>query len=68
MSISVPDGNRRPGSMVETMGTLLPPDLREYGPYVDYRDGAVPGTPAPDSLRLEVARRLTWAVSWSAPS
>ena len=49
----------RPGSMVEAMGTLLPPDLREYGPYVDYRDNAARGAPPPD-LHAEVTRRLTW--------
>ncbi|WP_051340453.1 DEAD/DEAH box helicase [Azospirillum halopraeferens] len=48
----------RPGSPVEAMGTLLPPDLREYGPYVAYRDGA--GVPPPAGLVAEVTRRLTW--------
>ena len=47
----------RPGSMVELMGTLLPPDLREYGPYVEYRDSVAA---APTALCDEIARRLTW--------
>ena len=49
-----------PGSMVEAMATLLPPDLREYGPYLDYRDGAASGSAPLAALFDEVARRLTW--------
>ena len=49
----------RPGSLRETISTLLPPDLREYEPYLAYRQqaaDALPGTP----LRVGVEQRLTW--------
>ena len=49
----------RPGSMAEAMGTLLPPDLREYGPYLEYRDG-IPGAAPSATLFADVTRRLTW--------
>ncbi len=45
--------------MVEAIGTLLPPDLREYAPYVDYRDSATADS-VPENLLAEAARRLTW--------
>ena len=49
----------RPGSAVEAMGTLLPPDLGEFGPYVDYREARTGGPPS-EALRAEVESRLTW--------
>ncbi|MDR6775336.1 DEAD/DEAH box helicase [Azospirillum sp. BE72] len=58
----VPGRPGHQGGMVEAIGTLLPPDLREYGPYVAYRDGTG-GSPPGDllaDLLAEVTRRLTW--------
>ncbi|MDI4662609.1 MULTISPECIES: DEAD/DEAH box helicase [Cobetia] len=48
----------RPGTMKESMATLMPPDLREYEDYLDYRDSSAQ-TPAA-GLFEEVAKRLTW--------
>ena len=49
----------RPGSEREVMATLLPPDLREYGPYLDFRDSfSIPGPPS--RLRREFIQRLNW--------
>lgn len=48
------------GGMVEAIGTLLPPDLRDYGPYVALRDEAGRTAPPSDELVAEVVRRLTW--------
>lgn len=50
----------RPGSMKESMATLIPPDLREYAPYLNYRETLDPDTLPPRELFDEVAQRLTW--------
>ncbi|MBK1704776.1 hypothetical protein CKO40_09555 [Halochromatium glycolicum] len=51
-------GLGRPGSIKQALATLVPPDLREYAPYLAFRDGAVARPPA--ALRAEIATRLTW--------
>ena len=48
----------RPGSMKESMATLMPPDLREYADYLDYRDSSA--RMPPSGLLDELALRLTW--------
>lgn len=48
----------RPGSLKEAMATLIPPDLREYEPYQEYRNGSLQNPPA--KLRKEITERLTW--------
>lgn len=49
----------RPGSIKETMTVLMPPDLQEYKPFVDYRNNAVLEKP-PSTLFSEIQSRLTW--------
>jgi DEAD/DEAH box helicase domain-containing protein len=49
----------RPGSEREVMATLIPPDLREYGPYLDFRDSPSMSQP-PAGLRREFIQRLNW--------
>ena len=49
----------RPGSEAEAIACLLPPDLREYQPYLDFRNVAKTGK-APDKLLDEVKQRLSW--------
>ncbi|MEI6232646.1 MAG: DEAD/DEAH box helicase [Planctomycetota bacterium] len=49
----------RPGSLRETVGALLPPDLREYRPYTEFRAGPA-GAPLPPQLRKELEERLSW--------
>ncbi|QTA83839.1 putative uncharacterized ATP-dependent DEAD/DEAH box helicase [Desulfonema limicola] len=49
----------RPGSVREVMATLMPPDLREYAPYLDFRNNPQklhPGT----KLQTEFLERLNW--------
>jgi DEAD/DEAH box helicase domain-containing protein len=50
----------RPGSPLEALATLMPPDLHEYGPYLAFRDNASKTAPIPEPLRAEIAERLTW--------
>lgn len=49
----------RPGSEREVMATLIPPDLREYGAYLTYRNDPTAMSPSP-SLRQAVIERLNW--------
>jgi len=49
----------RPGSVQEVMATLMPPDLREYGPYLEMRNSAVAHAPSP-RLRQDFIERLNW--------
>jgi DEAD/DEAH box helicase domain-containing protein len=49
----------KPGSEAEAIACLLPPDLREYPAYLDFRNSANSGTP-PAQLLEEVKQRLTW--------
>jgi DEAD/DEAH box helicase domain-containing protein len=49
----------RPGSIKEAMAALIPPDLQEYKPWVDFRDNDSAVTP-PADLRQEIEARLTW--------
>ena len=49
----------RPGSLREAISTLLPPDLREYPPYLDYRQQP-PDAPPSAKLRAEIEQRLAW--------
>lgn len=51
----------RPGNDREALSTLLPPDLREYGPYLDYRAGPRHLPPPPDLLK-DMAMRLDFEV------
>ena len=49
----------RPGSLREAIATLLPPDLREYPAYLDYR--RQPAAQSPEAtLRADIEARLTW--------
>jgi len=49
----------RPGTPCEVLATLLPPDLREYGPYLALRND--PSGRGPDlSLRRDFCERLDW--------
>jgi DEAD/DEAH box helicase domain-containing protein len=49
----------RPGSSKEAVATLIPPDLREYAPYLAFRND--PGRESvPPPLRQEIAERLCW--------
>jgi DEAD/DEAH box helicase domain-containing protein len=49
----------RPGSVREVMATLMPPDLREYGAYLEMRGSAVDAPPAP-GLLADFRERLNW--------
>ena len=49
----------RPGSVKEVMATLIPPDLREYSGYIEYRNNPIIATP-PAKLLKEFVSRLTW--------
>lgn len=49
----------RPGSLKEVVATLLPPDLREYGPYLTYRNDSTVSTPS-EPLRTQFVERLNW--------
>ena len=49
----------RPGSIKETMAALIPPDLREYQLYIDYRNDNKAYNP-PETLRREIEERLAW--------
>jgi DEAD/DEAH box helicase domain-containing protein len=49
----------RPGSEREVMATLMPSDLREYQPYLDYRNNPQQH-PVPAKLRREFIERLNW--------
>ena len=49
----------RPGSIREAISTLLPTDLREYQPYLDYREQPLLAPPNP-RLRSDIEERLTW--------
>jgi DEAD/DEAH box helicase domain-containing protein len=51
----------RPGSLRETIATILPPDMREYKPYDDFRATLTSQKPA-DSLLSDIVRRLNWEV------
>lgn len=46
----------RPGSLREAISTLLPPDLREYPPYLDYRQQPPDALP---SAKLRARDRTT---------
>jgi DEAD/DEAH box helicase domain-containing protein len=49
----------RPGSPKEAMAVLMPPDLQDYKPFVDFRNGEAAETP-PGRLQDDIQRRLTW--------
>lgn len=49
----------RPGSVREVMATLIPPDLREYSRYLEYRNNPSIVTP-PARLLEEFITRLNW--------
>ncbi len=49
----------RPGSLREVMSTLIPPDLREYSEYLDFRNNPTLQIP-PAKLRKDFVERLTW--------
>ena len=49
----------RPGSIKETMAVLMPPDLQEYKPFVDFRNNPVIEKP-PSALFRDIQNRLTW--------
>lgn len=49
----------RPGSVREVMAALIPPDLREYGPYLEYRNNPTQSLPSA-ALRRDIAERLNW--------
>ena len=49
----------RPGSEREVLATLMPPDLREYVPYLQFRGNPAQESP-PASLRRSFIERLNW--------
>lgn len=49
----------RPGSLKEVIATLIPPDLREYSGYLEYRENPTMDHPSAKLLR-EFVTRLTW--------
>jgi len=49
----------RPGSIKEAMTVLMPPDLQEYNPFIDYRNNLALEKP-PSKLFNEIQNRLTW--------
>ena len=49
----------RPGRLREAISTLLPPDLREYEPYLAYRQHPPDALP-PAELRAGIEQRLAW--------
>lgn len=49
----------RPGSLREVMSTLIPPDLREYSEYLDFRNNQTLTSP-PVKLRNDFVERLNW--------
>ena len=49
----------RPGSIRETMTALMPPDLHDYGLFLDFRNNPALENP-PARLFEEITRRLTW--------
>ena len=48
-----------PGHIREAMASLIPPDLREYAEFLDYRNNPAAQQP-PARLRDDIERRLTW--------
>jgi DEAD/DEAH box helicase domain-containing protein len=52
-------GVGRPGSLREAVATLIPPDLREYAPYLAFR-AQLAGSPLAPALRSELVNRLNW--------
>jgi len=55
-------GPGRPGSLRETIATIIPPDIREYKPYLDYRNSVSSDDEPPSQLRDDIVRRLNWEV------
>lgn len=51
----------RPGSIREIIATIMPPDIREYQPYLNYRNSHSSDEP-PERLRDEITARLSWEV------
>ncbi len=49
----------RPGSVRESMGAIMPPDLQLYKPYLDYRNSTADEKP-PETLYKEITERLAW--------
>ena len=49
----------RPGSVREVIAALIPPDLREYGPYLEYRNNPSQSLPSA-SLKRDIVQRLNW--------
>ena len=49
----------RPGNVKEALATLMPADLKEYQPYVKFRNNKIL-TEVPASLGKEIKSRLTW--------
>jgi len=53
------EGKGRPGSLREALAVLMPPDLKEYPPFLEFRNSQ--GDSQPDPAFLEEMRlRLTW--------
>mgnify|MGYP000855222625 CR=1 FL=1 len=52
----------RPGSVKEVMAVLMPPDLREYSPWLDFRNNQGNETP-PQKLDNEIRNRIAWEVT-----
>lgn len=46
----------RPGSPKEAMAVLMPPDLQDYKPFVDFRNGEAAETP-PGGLQDDIAAK-----------
>lgn len=51
----------RPGSVREAIATIIPPDIRKYKPYLDYRNSSSADDPPPQ-LKEDIVRRLNWEV------
>ncbi|MFH1138027.1 MAG: DEAD/DEAH box helicase [Pseudomonadota bacterium] len=49
----------RPGRAKEAMAALIPPDLRQYQPYLDFRDNPAANKP-PRELLEQIETRLAW--------
>lgn len=52
----------RPGAVKEVMAVLMPPDLREYSPWLDFRNDQSKGVPPP-KLDNEIRARIDWEVT-----
>ncbi|GAG68537.1 unnamed protein product, partial [marine sediment metagenome] len=55
------EGPGRPGSLRQTIATIIPPDIREYQPYLNYRNSLGSDEPPP-VFRDDIVKRLNWEV------